>query len=51
MREVAEDIGWLLLIVLLLPLAVPFLALAFGYLLCKRVYAGHRERRRLGHAW
>ena len=50
-REIAADVGWLVLIVLLMPLAIPFLALAFVYLLGQRLYAGHRERRRLGFAW
>jgi hypothetical protein len=50
-REIAEDVGWLILIVLLLPLAIPVAALAFVFLLGQRVYAGHRERRRLGFAW
>jgi hypothetical protein len=50
-REIVEDIGWIVLIVLLLPLAVPILALAFVFLLGQRLYAGHRERRRLGFTW
>jgi hypothetical protein len=50
-REIAEDLGWFILIVLLLPLAIPVAALAFVFLLGQRVYAGHRERRRLGFAW
>jgi hypothetical protein len=50
-REIAEDLGWFILIVLLLPLAIPVAALAFVFLLSRRVYAGHRERRRLGFAW
>jgi hypothetical protein len=50
-REVVTDVGWLILIVLLLPLAIPVAALAFAFLLGQRLYAGHRERRRLGFAW
>jgi hypothetical protein len=50
-REIAEDVGWLILIALLLPLAIPVAALAFVFLLGQRLYAGHRERRRLGFAW
>lgn len=50
-REIAEDVGWLILIVLLMPLAIPVAALAFMFLLGQRLYAGHRERRRLGFAW
>jgi hypothetical protein len=50
-REIAEDVGWLILIVLLLPLAIPVAALAFVFLLGRRLYAAHRERRRLGFAW
>lgn len=50
-REIAADIGWLALIVVLMPLAIPFLALAFVALVGQRLYAGHRERRRLGFAW
>ena len=50
-REIAEDVGWLALIVLLIPLAIPIAALAFVFLLSQRLYAGHRERRRLGFAW
>jgi hypothetical protein len=49
-REIAEDLGWFILIVLLLPLAIPAAALAFVFLLGQRLYAGHRERRRLGFA-
>lgn len=50
-REIAADVGWLVLIVLLLPLAIPVAALAFVFLLGQRLFAGHRERRRLGFAW
>jgi hypothetical protein len=50
-REIATDVGWLILIVMLLPLAIPVTALAFMCLLGQRVYAGHLERRRLGGAW
>jgi hypothetical protein len=50
-REIVADVGWLILIVLLLPLAIPLAALAFAYLLASRLYAAHRERRRLGLAW
>jgi hypothetical protein len=50
-REIAEDLGWFILIVLLLPFAIPVAALAFVFLLGQRLYAGHRERRRLGFAW
>ena len=50
-REIAEDVGWFILIFLLLPLAIPVAVLAFVFLLGQRVYAGHRERRRLGFAW
>jgi hypothetical protein len=50
-HQIAEDVGWLILIVLLLPLAIPVTALAFVFLLGQRLYAGHRERRRLGFAW
>ena len=49
--EIAADVGWLILIVLLLPLAIPLAALAFMFLLGQRLYAGYRERRRLGLAW
>jgi hypothetical protein len=50
-REIVTDVLWLVLIVLLLPLAIPIAALAFAFLLGQRLYAGHRERRRLGFAW
>ena len=50
-REIAEDLGWFILIVLLLPLAIPAAVLAFVFLLGQRAYAGHPERRRLGSAW
>jgi hypothetical protein len=50
-REIAVDVLWLVLIVLLLPLAIPVAALAFMFLLGQRLYAGYRERRRLGFAW
>jgi hypothetical protein len=50
-REYATDVGWLILIVLLLPIAIPIAALAFVFLLGQRLYAGHRERRRLGFSW
>jgi hypothetical protein len=50
-REIAADVGWLILIVMLLPLAIPIGALAFMFLLGQRFYAGHVERRRLGRVW
>jgi hypothetical protein len=50
-REIVEDLGWFLLIALLLPLAIPVGALVFAFLLGQRLYAGYRERRRLGFAW
>ena len=50
-REVAADVGWLILILMLLPLAIPIAALAFIFLLGQRFYAGHVERRRLGGVW
>jgi hypothetical protein len=50
-REIAADVGWLILILMLLPLAIPVAALAFIFLLGQRFYAGHLERRRLGGAW
>lgn len=50
-REIAADVGWLILIVMLLPLAIPIAALAFMFLLGQRFYAGHLERRRLGGVW
>lgn len=50
-REIAADIGWLILIAMLLPLAIPLAALAFIFLLGQRLYAGHLERRRLGGVW
>jgi hypothetical protein len=50
-REIAEDVGWLIVIFMLLPLAIPLAVLAFMFLLGQRLYAGHRERRRLGHVW
>jgi hypothetical protein len=50
-REIATDVGWLILIVMLLPLAIPIAALAFMFLLGQRFYAGHLERRRLGGVW
>jgi hypothetical protein len=50
-REIAEDVGWLILIVMLLPLALPIAALAFMFLLGQRFYAGYLERRRLGRVW
>jgi hypothetical protein len=37
-REVLEDVAWLILIVMLLLLAVPFVALAFAMLLGQRLY-------------
>ena len=49
--EVAADVGWLILIFMLLPLAIPIAALAFMFLLGQRFYAGHVERRRLGRVW
>jgi hypothetical protein len=50
-REIAADIGWLILILMLLPLAIPVAVLAFMFLLGQRFYAGHLERRRLGGVW
>jgi hypothetical protein len=50
-REIAADIGWLTLVVMLIPLAIPLAGLAFMGLLVQRLYAGHVERRRLGRAW
>jgi hypothetical protein len=50
-REIAADVGWLILIVMLLPLAIPIAVLAFMFLLGQRFYAGHLERRRLGGVW
>lgn len=50
-REIATDVGWLIVILMLLPLAIPFVALAFMFLLGQRFYAGHLERRRLGGVW
>jgi hypothetical protein len=47
-REIVEDVGWLVLFALLLPLAIPVAVLLFAFLLGQRLYAGHRERRRLG---
>lgn len=46
--EVVADVGWLIVILMLLPLAIPIAALAFMFLLGQRFYAGHLERRRLG---
>jgi hypothetical protein len=50
-REIATDVVWLIVIVMLLPLAIPIAALAFMFLLGQRFYAGHLERRRLGGVW
>ena len=46
LRELAEDLGWLTLIVLLLPLAIPFGMLAAVFLLGERLYWGSRRRMR-----
>ena len=50
-REIAADVGWLIVILMLMPLAIPIGALAFMFLLGQRFYAGHVERRRLGGVW
>jgi hypothetical protein len=50
-REVAVDLVWIILILMLLPLAIPIAALGFIFLLGQRFYAGHVERRRLGGVW
>lgn len=50
-REIAMDAVWLIVILMLLPLAIPLGALAFMFLLGQRFYAGHLERRRLGGVW
>lgn len=47
-RELAEDLGWLTLIVLLLPLAIPFGVLAALFLLGERLYWGNQRRMRRG---
>lgn len=36
-REITEDLGWLVLIVLLLPLAIPAALVAFVFLLGQRL--------------
>ncbi len=50
-REFAADAGWLLVIVLLLPLAIPLGMLAAVFLLGERLYGESRRRiRRRGIA-
>jgi hypothetical protein len=46
LRELAEDMGWLTLIVLLLPLAIPVGVLAALLLVGERLYWGSRRRMR-----
>jgi hypothetical protein len=46
LRELAEDIGWLVLVVLLLPLAIPLGALTAVFLLGEHLYRGSRRRMR-----
>lgn len=46
LRELAEDAGWLVLVVLLLPLAIPLGALAVVFLLGERLYGWNRSRMR-----
>lgn len=47
-RELAGDIGWLVALVLLLPLAIPIGALAFLFILGQRAHAWSRSRMRPG---
>lgn len=49
-RELVGDIGWLVAIALLLPLAIPVGALAFLFLLGQRLYAWSRGRMQPGFA-
>lgn len=43
-REIALDVGWLILLVLLIPVALPLFVLGFIFLLGQRLYAGVRNR-------
>jgi hypothetical protein len=43
-REIALDMGWLLVLVLLIPLAIPLFVIAFIFLLGQRLYSGARHR-------
>jgi hypothetical protein len=45
-REFAADAGWLVVIVLLLPLLIPVGVLAAVFLLQERLYGERRRRRR-----
>jgi hypothetical protein len=49
-RERTEDLGWLVLIVVLIPLAIPLGALAFAFLLGQRLYAWTQGRMGPGFA-
>jgi hypothetical protein len=49
-RELTADLGWLVLIVLLLPLAIPLGGLAFVFLLGQRLYAWTHGRMGPGYA-
>jgi hypothetical protein len=41
-REIALDIGWILVLVLLVPVAIPLVALGLTCLLVQRLYAKAR---------
>lgn len=49
-REHTEDLGWFVLILLLLPLAIPVGAMVFMFLLGQRLLAWSQGRRRAGFA-
>jgi hypothetical protein len=49
-RELTIDAGWLLLLIMLLPLAIPLGALAFAFLLGQRLYSWSRGRMQAGYA-
>ena len=49
-RELVGDIGWLVALVVLLPLAIPIGVLAFLFLLGQRLHAWSRSRMRPGFA-
>jgi len=49
-RELMIDAGWLIVLVLLLPLAIAGTAIAFGALLAHRLYVWTLARMRTGFA-
>jgi hypothetical protein len=42
-REIVIDIGWLILVILLIPVAIPVVAVGFIALCGKRVYDRRRQ--------